>query len=127
MSKLNERIFDEKNGLTYTLYGDYYLPDLLDEVQSIHLGRWGMMCMVHMEKHRPIAFNQMALAGTLDQYLASIDRQAQDRFDTLMDGYVRCWGINDELKAQDQMRWVGLMNMARHEAERNVLDEIVLV
>ena len=68
----------------------------------------------------------MALAGTLNEHLHSIDLQAKERYDLLMEGYIRCWGITEELKAQDQMKWVGLMNQARAEAEHNIMAEIVL-
>ena len=68
----------------------------------------------------------MALAGTLNEHLHCIDQQAKERYDLLMDGDIRCWGTNEELKAQDQMKWVGLMNQARAEAEHNIMTEIVL-
>ena len=65
------------------------------------------------------------LEGTLNNHLHQIDLQCQERYDTLMEGYKRCWEITEELKAQDQMKWVQLMSMAKAETENNITQEII--
>ncbi len=65
----------------------------------------------------------MMLEGTLNHHLHEIDLQCQERYDALMEWYKRCWEITEELKAQDQMKWVQLMNLAKAEAE--IMREII--
>lgn len=97
MSELPKRIYNEKNGLHYTLYGDYYLPEIgLTESDQIPLGRWGLMCQRYLQKNHPGRFSRMLLGGTLMDYLHSVDEQAESRYDTLMKGYQKSWNITDE-------------------------------
>ena len=63
--------------------------------------------------------------GALNAYLHTVDEQASERFDVLMKGYAQSWGITEALKAEDPIKWVGLMNLARAEAEHNVMTEII--
>ena len=70
-------------------------------------------------------YTRLILSGKLNSHLADVDEQAEVRFDVVMDGYKRLYGISEQLKADDQMRWVQMMNLARAEAEQNVLDEII--
>ena len=126
MAKLAKQIYNKENGLTYTLHVDYYFPEIaLPEDCRKPLGRWGMMAMDYLKEHHPIRFNNMLLNGTLFTFLHGIEDQARQRYGTLMDGYKRCWGITEELKANDQMKWVQLMSLARSEAENNIVREII--
>ena len=120
-------IFDENTGIRYDLHGDYYFPNLLNPQHdnSEPIGRWGLMRQKYLEENHPGLFSGMILSGELEEHLREIDKQAGERFDTLMTGYKRAWNITEELKAEDPMRWVGLMNNARAEAEMNVTTEIV--
>lgn len=118
-------IVDEKNGLTYTLCGDYYLPDLGVPMKTTPIGRFGLMRMHYLEKHRPGLYTRLILSGKLDEHLAEVDAVAQQRFDTLMAGYKEMLLIDEQLKAQDQMKWVRMMNLIRCEAEQIIIDEIV--
>ena len=112
---LPQHITDERNGLSYTLHGDYYFPDLeLPDQQPI--GKWGKLHLRHLESNQPSHFQRLVLTGALN---------ACERFDVLMKGYAQSWGITESLKAEDPMKWVGLMNLARAEAEHNVMTEII--
>ena len=124
MNTLPGHVHDERNGLDYTLFGDYYLPDL-EVPETPPLNRWGRMALDTLKKQHAGRFTQMLLDGTLYPYCHDIERQAQERFDVLMQGYQRCWGIDEALKSSDPMKWVGLMNLARAEAEQNIVDEII--
>lgn len=117
-------IHDDKSGLDYTLHGDYYLPEL-EVPETPPLGRWGRMALDELKKRHPGRFTRMLLDGTLYPYYHNIEQQAQERYDVLMQGYMRCWGITEELKKRDQMKWVGLMNNARHEAEQVIFSELI--
>lgn len=120
-------IFDEATGIRYDLHRDYYFPNLLDPEQenSKPIGRWGLMRQEYLEKNHPGLFARMLLSGALEDHLREIDKQASERFDTLMAGYKRVWNITENLKADDPMHWTRLMNNARAEAEMNVITEIV--
>lgn len=118
-------VHDERNGLAYTLHGDYYLPDLEVPKEQRPIGRWGRMRLVYLKEHRPGLYTRLILSGTLDSHLADVNEQAETRFDTILSGYKRLYGISEQLKAEDQIRWVQMMNLARAEAEASVLDEII--
>ena len=119
-------IHDDSNGLDYTLHGDYYLPEL-EVPKTLPLNRWSRMVFDRLREHHPGRFSRMLLDGTLCPYCHDIGQQAQERFDVLMRGYQRCWGIEEALKSRDPMKWVGLMNLARAEAEYNIFEEILSI
>ena len=126
MSELPKHIYNEKNGLHYTLYGDYYFLDFgLSESDQEPLGRWGLMCKTDLEENHLGKFIRMLLGGTLMDYLHSIDEQAESMYDTLMKGYQKSWNITEELKAKDQMKWVQMMNLGKAEAENIIVREII--
>ena len=124
MNDLPQHVRNERNGLDYTLCGDYYLPDL-EVPLTPPLNRWGRMAFDKLQKHHPGRFTRMLLDGTLYPYCHDIGQQAQERYDLLMRGYQRCWGINEALKSHDPMKWVGLMNLARAEADSIILPDIL--
>ena len=125
MNTLPRHIHDEGNGLDYTLHGDYYLPDLELPKEQRPIGRWGRMRLAYLKERRPGLHTRLILSGKLGSHLADVDEQAEVRFDVVMDGYKRLYGISEQIKAEDQMRWVQMMNLARAEAEQNILDEII--
>lgn len=121
-------VYDETTGIRYDLHGDYYFPHLLDPEQENSepiIGKWGLMRQKYLQENHPGLFSRMLLTGKLENHLREIDKQANERFDTLMAAYKRTWNITENLKAEDSMRWVGLMNNAKAEAEMNVTTEIV--
>ncbi len=118
-------IVDETNGLIYTLCGDYYLPNLGVPMRTTPIGRFGLMRMTYLAQHRPGLFTRLILSGKLDDHLAEVDAVSQQRFDTLMAGYKEMLLIDEQLKAQDQMKWVRMMNLVRCEAEQIIMNEIV--
>ena len=126
-NRLAPTIFDETTGIRYDLHGDYYFPNLLDPEQenAEPIGKWGLMRQQYLQENHPGLFSRMLLSGELEDHLREIDKQANERFDTLMAGYKRTWNITENLKAEAPMRWVGLMNNARAEAEMNVTTEVV--
>ena len=127
IDRLAPTVFDEATGIRYNLHGYYYFPNLLDPEQenAEPIGKWGLMRQKYLQENHPGLFPRLFLSGQLTDHLWKIDRQANDRFDTLMAGYKQVWNITEELKAEDPMRWVGLMNNARAEAEMNITTEIV--
>ena len=124
MNTLLPPVRDERNGLDYTLYGDYYLPDL-EVPPTPPLNRWGRMAFDTFRKQHSGRFNRMLLDGTLYPYCHDIGQQAEERFDVLMQCYQHCWEIDEALKSSNPMKWIGLMNLAQVEAEQNVLEELI--
>lgn len=125
MNTLPRHVRDERNGFDYTLHGDYYLPDLELPKEQRPIGRWGKMRLEYLKKHRPGLYTRLILSGMLDSHLADVYEQAEVRFDAVMDGYKRLYGISEQLKAEEQMRWVQMMNLARTEAEASMINEMI--
>jgi len=119
-------IFDQCNGLWYELQGDYYMPCLvLDEAGTSPIGMWGRKYQQYLKEHRPMLYSDLVLSGKLYSYLADIDTQARNRLHLLVTQLAEKEGINEQLKSQDQIAWVGAMNSIRNRAEEIVLQELI--
>ena len=114
-----------ENNLTYTMNGDYLIPDLKIEVPEQPLGKYGRMRQKYLKEHRPILWNQMILSETLFPHLREIDETANRRLEQMMPELMKSAGVTEELKARDQMKWVGLMNSLKAQAEEIILSELV--
>jgi hypothetical protein len=121
---MEKYIFDQSNGLWYELQGDYYIPCLvLDEAGTSPIGMWGRKHEQYLKEHRPVLYSDLVLSGKLYNYLADIDTQARNKLHLLITQLAEKEGINGQLKAQDQMVWVGAMNSIRNRAEEIMLQE----
>ena len=119
-------IYDENNGLWYELIGDYYIPVLtLSSEEQRPIGKWGRMHRDYLKEHRPILFNDLILSGQFWTYLADLNEQAQERLSVIVEQMKAAEGVNEELKATDQMAWVGAMNSIRNRAEEIILREMI--
>ncbi len=115
-----------ENGIHYTLRDDYYFPDLtLPEAPRQPIGRYGRMRKTYLEEHRPGLYERLLLSGKLYEHLAEIDTACNERMASMIPRMAQAEGINDELKANDQMAWVGRMNSIRQRAEEMILDELI--
>lgn len=123
---MEKYIYDNSNGLWYELQGNYYIPCLvLPETEERHIGIWGRKHLEYIKEYRPILYTDLVLSCKLHSYLVDIDAQAQDRLALLVNQMATKEGINEQLKAQDQMAWVGAMNSIRSRAEEIVNKEII--
>ena len=113
------------NGISYTLVGDYYIPDLELPEESRPIGRWGRMHKAFLQEHRPGQYNALLLSGKLWTYLADLNEQAQARMDTLIEQMKTVEGVTESLKATDPQAWVQRMNSIRARAEEIVREEII--
>ena len=116
-----------QNGISYTLVGDYYIPDLQLPEESRPIGRWGRMHKAFLQEHRLGQYNALLLSGKLWTYLADLNEQAQNRLHCIIVQMKETEGITEELKAQDQMSWVRAMNSIRSRAEEIILSEMIFV
>ena len=106
------------NPMTYIQNGDYQIPDLkLSQQPEKPLGKYGRMRKTYLKEHRPILYNQMLLSEKLYPHLIEIDETAQSRLEQMMPQLAKEAGATEELKASDSMKWVGLMNTCKAQAE----------
>ena len=115
-----------ENSLTYTMNGDYQIPDLkLSEQPEKPLGKYGRMRKAYLKEHRPILYNQLLMSEKLYPHLLEIDETAQSRLEQLMPQLTKDAGATEQLKASDPMRWVGLMNTCKAQAEEILMAELI--
>ena len=122
---MEKQIYDEKNGLGYTLHGDYYLPDLVLNEEEPTYGKYGMLRKQFLKDYRPARYQYLLLTGKLTEHLNQIDRDAREQVEMLMKWMAKKQGVTETLKMQDQMKWVGLMNNIKTCAEQIVLKDMV--
>lgn len=111
--------------LNYIRCGDYYIPDIRLPEETRPIGRWGRMYREYLKEHHPFRFNDLVLSGQLWTYLADLNEQAQERLSLIIEQMKASEGVTEELKAADQMAWVGAMNSIRNRAEEIILREMI--
>ena len=124
---MRKRIYDEKNGLSYTLHGDYYLPDLEINEEEPTYGKYGMLRKQFLKEHRPIRYQNLLLSGKLTAHLNQIDQEVTEQVEGIMKQMAEKQGVNENLKRRDPMKWVRLMNNVKAGAEEIVMREIIYV
>ena len=123
---MKKHITDTKTGISYTLQGDYYLPDLsLPAEEEIPIGVWGQRHAAFLKNHQCSVYNEFLVSGKLQQYLAQIDRDAQDMFDLLVRQLSEQEGVTEHLKAEDQMEWLRRMNSIHNRVVEIVNNELI--
>ncbi|MGN8968087.1 TnpV protein [Intestinimonas sp. HCP28S3_D6] len=126
MTEMKKHIYDESNGLWYERIGDYYIPVLtLSSEEQRPIGKWGRMHRDYIKEHRPFLFNDLVFSGQLWTYLADLNEQAQERLSLIIEQMKASEGVTEELKASNQMAWVGAMNSIRNRAEEIILREMI--
>lgn len=126
MTEMKKHIYDENNGLWYERIGDYYIPVLtLSSEEQRPIGKWGRMHRDYIKEHRPFLFNDLVFSGQLWTYLADLNEQAQERLSLIIEQMKASEGVTEELKASNQMAWVGAMNSIRNRAEEIILREMI--
>ncbi len=124
MTNLEKEIIE--NGIHYTLHGDYYVPNLeLPEVPLQTIGHYGRIRLNYLQEHRPGLYTRLILSGKLYDHLAEIDACCSDRLNRMIRQMADAEGINEDLKARNQLAWVGRMNNIRQQAEEIILNELI--
>lgn len=124
---MKKQIYDEKNGMSYTLHGDYYLPDLVLREEEPIYGKYGMLRKQFLKEHRSAGYQYLLLTGKLNKHLNQTDQEAREQVETLMEQMTEKQGVTEELKVQNQTKWVRLMNNIKASAEEMVLREILYI
>ena len=125
MDKLKKYIYDENNGLHYTLVGDYYIPDLKLPEENRPIGRYGRLHRDYLKEEHLARYSSLILNGKLWTYLADLNEQAEERLDLIIEQMKAAEGVTEELKAQNQLEWVGRMNNIRNRAEEIIRSELI--
>ena len=111
---MENRIYDENNGLWYVRQGEYYLPELaLPPEEEKPIGIWGQRHLQYLKEHKRLVYINLLTSGRLNEYLASVDEQAEDMFSRLVEEYADRQGVTERLKAENQILWVQKMNNIR--------------
>ncbi len=114
--------------LTYSRCGDYYIPNLeLAEQPDKPVGRYGRMRQRYLKEYRPVLYSNLLLTEKLYPHLLEIDEAANRRMDILMPQLMNAAGATEKLKATNQMKWVGLANNCRAQAEEIVQNELIFI
>ena len=122
---MKKHIYDESNGLSYTLHGDYYLPDLAVNEEEPTYGKYGMLRRQFLKEHRSAQYQYLLMMGELIVHLNRVDQEAREQVKIMLKQMTEKQGVNENLKRQDQMKWVRLMNNIKVSAEEIVLKERV--
>ena len=121
---MKKHYINKKTGISYTLRGDYYLPDLLPAEKEREIGIWGMRYHNYIKKHRKILYTNLLTAGVLNEHLAEVDARAQAMESMLIKRITEQEGINEAFKEQNQMEWIKRMNSIRSRVKEIVYNEI---
>lgn len=127
---MKKHIYDEKNGLSYTLYGDYYLPDLVineEEPTYGKYGKYGMLQKQFLKEHRPARYQYLLMTGKLTEHLNAVEQEAREQVEVLMKQMSKQLVVTEELKSENQMEWVRKMNNIKSAAEEIVCKNILYV
>ena len=123
---MDKYIYDDKNGLWYELQGDYYIPCLILPAEKEQpIGLWGQRHLRYLKEYRRATYITLFTSGRLNNYLADIDRQAQERFERLIEGMKQAQGITERLKEENALEWTGRLNNIRACAMEIVNEEII--
>ena len=122
---MEKYITDKRTGLKYELVGDYYLIAGDDEPEERPIGIWGQRHLRHLKQHRKAIYDSLLLSGKLNNYLADIDKQADEMFQRLVKQLTDRDGITETLKADNQMKWVQRMNAVHVQAMEIVDNELI--
>ena len=115
--------------ITYREVNGYLIPNLKlpPEEASVRLGKWGMMYKSHLEKNKKVFFNTLLMQGKLYQHCAEVERQANEMYDFLIEQMKKAEGVTEELKEQDQMKWVQRMGNIEVRVREMVNTELIYI
>ena len=123
---MRNRICDENNGLWYARQGDYYLPCLsLSAEETQPIGLWGQRHLRYIKEYKRVLYSNLLISGKLNEYLADIDKQAEEMFQRLIKQMAEREGINEQLKAEKQILWVQKMNSIKNKVIEIVEEEMI--
>ena len=126
MNNSKQHFTNEQTGISYTLVGDYYLPDLtLSEEKQYEIGRFGLMRRHYLKEHRKGLFAVLLTSGKLNEHLYEIDQTAKQRMERLSQQMAKAEGVTEQLKAENQILWIQRMTNIRNRVEEMIREELI--
>ena len=111
--------------INYIPCGDYLVPDFAIALETESLGKYGRMRHNYLREHRPDLYQQLVLSSNLRSHLMEIDQVCRDRMERIISQMAEAEGVNERLKASDQLGWISRMNNIHQRAEENVISELI--
>ena len=129
MKNVKDRFVDEKSGIEYIKQGNYYLPNLVlaPENTNYTIGKYGRIKLNYLKNNKKAEYTILSMDGKLNRYLHEIDIACEDRIKTIISQLVKQENVTEELKATNQMEWVGKMNSIKNRAEEIIFNELIYV
>ena len=111
--------------ITYTNHEGFYLPNVTLPKEEATLGRYGHLRLKYLKEHRRVLYIDLLTSGKLTQHLNTVDRQAREMLELLVKQMAQAQGITEQMKAEDQMTWIGAMNNIRSAAEERIIRDLI--
>lgn len=125
-NELPKTKIDEKTGISYTLKGDYYIPNLaLPKQEKITLNKYGRMRLNYLKEQKKGLYTELVMNGTLTKHLEEIQETAENRVNLIIDKLKEKSNLTEDMKNTDQLAWVGTMNAIKEQAEETVFSELI--
>lgn len=118
---MKKQIYDKDNGLSYTLHGDYYFPNLIVDEEKATYGKYGMLRKRYLKEHKSGYYQYLMLSGKLTEHLNQVDREARETVERLVEQMTEKQGVTEQMKEENPMEWVRRMNNIKNIAEESVL------
>lgn len=124
---MKKQIYDKDNGLSYTLHGDYYFPNLIIDEEKATYGKYGILRKKYLKEHKSGYYQYLVLSGKLIEHLNQVDREARETVERLVEQMAEKQGVTEQMKEGDSMEWVRRINNTKNIAEKMVLLETIYV
>lgn len=123
----NKELKENKYGIEYTKFGDYYMPNLVLEKEKINLNKYGRARLNFLKQNRKAEYTIMLVNGTLNKHLKAIQETAGERIDIIIEQLKQKNNLTEEMKNTNQLYWVGMMNSFKNTAEEIIYKELIYV
>lgn len=120
---MKKYITDENTGISYTLVGDVYLPNLISTETNYEIGHWGQRHLTYIKQNENVLYNSLLTSCKLNSYLHDVDVRAEEMYNRLVNQLKEQQGITEQLKADNMMAWVGAMNNIANRAREIIYKE----
>lgn len=122
---MKNQIYDKDNGLSYTLHGDYYFPNLIINEEKATYGKYGMLRKRYLKEHKSGYYQYLVLTGKLTEHLNQVDREVREAVERLVEQMAEKQGVTEKLKGDNQIEWVKRMNNIKVRGEEMVLEDVL--
>lgn len=122
---MKKQIYDKDNGLSYTLHGDYYFPNLIIDEEKATYGKYGMLQKRYLKEYKSGYYQYLVLSGKLTEHLNQVDREAREAVERLVEQMAEKQGVTEQMKEENPMEWVRWMNNIKTCADKNVLKDMM--